>query len=107
MSIRVFRGKSDEVIDQIISALRKYEKTHPDADIAVYRQNSVSVRVRIVDSEFATLDKVERNKLVWKYLETLPEDVQSDVSVLLLLTPEETKRSFANLEFEDPVPSNL
>ena len=38
-------------------------------------------------------------------LEKLPEEVQSDISMVVLLTPAETKRSLANLEFEDPSPS--
>jgi hypothetical protein len=45
--------------------------------------------------------------MAWKYLGQLPEDVQSDISTLLLLAPEETKTSFANIEFDDPVPSEI
>jgi hypothetical protein len=37
----------------------------------------------------------------------LPDEIQSDLSSLILLAPEETKKSFANLEFEDPIPSQL
>ena len=33
--------------------------------------------------------------------------LQSDISTLLLLTPDETNASFANFEFDDPVPSKL
>ena len=36
----------------------------------------------------------------------LPDEVQSDLSTVILLTPEETGMSFANFEFEDPVPSS-
>jgi hypothetical protein len=48
---------------------------------------------------------VERNDRVWKYLDGLSDDEQGDISMLVLLTPGETSRSPANLEFEDPVPS--
>ncbi len=107
MSISIPRGKSDEVIDRIVEALRAYEADHPCAQIDLYRQNSVSVRVRIIDPAFAGQNKIERSKEAWKYLNSLPDEVQSDLSTVILLTPEETKRSFANFEFEDPIPSSL
>jgi len=107
MSMNIPRGQSDEIIDGIIESLRAYEADHPDAQIDLYRQNPVSVRVRIIDPDFASLDRVERNKDVWKYLDSLEEESQSDISSLILLTPGETKISFANFEFEDPVPSGL
>ena len=107
MSISVPRGKSDEVIDRIIEALRAYEADHPNAQIDLYRQNSVSVRVRIIDPDLAGRNKIDRSKEAWKYLNALPDEIQSDLSTLILLTPEETKMSFANVEFEDPIPSSL
>jgi hypothetical protein len=107
MSIQILRGTSDDVIDCMIEALQAYKADHPDAQIALYRQNSVSVRVRIIDPDFAGRSKVDRSKEAWKYLDSLPDEVQSDLSTLILLTPEETTKSFANLEFEDPIPSSL
>ena len=53
MSINFPRGKSDEVIDRIVEALQEYQADHPGRRIDLYRQNAVSVRVRIVDPEFA------------------------------------------------------
>ena len=73
----------------------------------VLKLDSVSVRVRIIDPVFAGKTKVERSNKVWQYLNSLPDEVQSDLSTLILLTPEETKVSFANLEFDDPIPSSL
>ncbi len=107
MAINIPRGKSDAIIDRIIEALRAYEADHPDAQIDIYRQNSVSVRVRIIDPFFVGKTKVERSKQVWQYLNTLPDDVQSDLSTLILLAPDETRMSFANFEFEDLIPSCL
>ena len=86
-------------------ALRTYEQDHPQSQIELYRQNPVSVRVRIVDVDFAGLEKAERHQTVWAYFDCLSEEEQSDISMLVLLTPKETARSMANLEFEDPVPS--
>lgn len=107
MAIRIARGSSDKVIDQIIAALRAYQTDHPKARIDVYRQNSVSVRVRIVDASFAKLGRSERHELVWRYLEPLSDELHSEVSMLVLLAPGEVKKSFSNVEFDDPVPSTL
>jgi hypothetical protein len=107
MSIRVPRGNSDAVISRIIEALRTYEADHPNAQIDLYRQNPVSVRVRIIDADLAGRSKIERSKEAWKYLISLPDEIQSDLSSLILRTPEETGMSSANLEFEDPIPSHL
>jgi stress-induced morphogen len=107
MSINIPRGKTDAVIDRIIEALRAYEVDHPNARIDLYRQNPVSVRVRIVDPDFAGRSKIDRSKEVWKYLNSLSDEIQSDLSALILLTTEETSKSIANLEFEDPIPSSL
>jgi hypothetical protein len=107
MAINIPRGKSDEVLDKIIAALNQYEADHPQAQIDLYRQNSVSVRVRIIDPGFVGHSKPQRSQHAWKYLGPLPEDVQGDISTLLLLTPDERKMSFANFEFDDPIPSKL
>lgn len=107
MAINVSRGKSDDVLDAIIAALQPYQTDHPQARIDLYRQNAVSVRLRIIDPEFAGQGRPQRSQSVWQHLGQLPDEVQSDISTVLLLTPDEAGRSFANMEFEDPVPSKL
>ncbi len=97
----------DNRLQAIADALLPYEEQHPHAQIEVYRQNSASVRVRIVNADFAGISKSDRHDLVWGFLESLSEDYQAEISVLLLLTPEEAKLSFANDEFENPIPSQL
>jgi hypothetical protein len=107
MAINIPRGKKDKVIDKITAALKSYEKANPRAQIDLYRQNPVSVRIRIIDPSFHGVDKSSRHERAWHFLEQLPEDVQGDISMLVLLSPEETKTSLSNIEFDDPVPSNL
>ncbi len=107
MAINIPRGNSDEVIDKIVAALHAYETDHPQAQIDLYRQNSVSVRIRIIDPDFAGQGKPQRSTQAWQYLVDLPDEVQSDISTVLLLTPDEAKMSFANYEFDDPTPSKL
>jgi hypothetical protein len=107
MPISIVRGNSDETIEQIIDALKGYETANGQAQIDVYRQSPVSVRIRVVDPSLRGLDKPGRHSKVWHYLQRLPEVVQGDISMLLLLAPEERNMSFANFEFDDPVASSL
>jgi stress-induced morphogen len=105
--VKILRGVSDEILEQVIAVLRKYESDHPNAVIDLYRQNSVSIRVRIMDPAFRGMSKRQRNDLVWNYLDALPEETQGDISMLVLLTPPEVEKSMANLEFDDLVPSRF
>jgi hypothetical protein len=107
MEIKIARGATDDILEEIKKVLSSYQKDHSAAMIDLYRQNSASVRVRIVDPDLGGLSKRERNDLVWKYLDPLSDRSQADISMLVLLTPGETGKSMANLEFEDPVPSML
>ncbi len=107
MAIRLARGPSDDVTEHVMAALHRYQDDHPRAEIDVYRLNRVSVRVRVVDPDWAGQPRPQRHQTVWRYLDALSDDDQSDVSTLLLLTPHEARRSFANFEFDDPVASEL
>ena len=62
-------------------------------------------RIRLIDPTFADIEKSDRHARVWEQLETLPEEIQGDIIMGVLLAPEEAKRSLANLEFEDSTPS--
>lgn len=107
MSIKIARGRTDTIIDEIKNALASFETDHPKAEIDLYRQNTASVRIRIIDPDFAGMSRSERNDYVWNYFDDLTEDAQGDISMLVLLTPPEVKKDFANVEFEDPVSSRL
>jgi hypothetical protein len=101
----VIRGPSDKGLTSIRNALLPYASEYKKAEIVLYRQNSISIRIRVIDPSFQLTEKSERHSKIWKYLEKLPKSIQSDISMIVLLTPEETKRSLANLEFDDPSPS--
>jgi hypothetical protein len=100
-------SKQDTEVGQVLDALQPYREAHPVAAIDAYRQNLMSIRVRIIDSGFHGLDLVEREGRVWRILEPLPPAVRSHITLLLLLTPEEAKVSFMNFDFENPLPSRL
>jgi len=97
--------QSDAAVDQIAAVLAEFEKTHEDAECIVYRYNPASIRIRIVDTVFSGLSKSERHDYAMRYLRSLPDDVLSEISILLCLEPGE--RSFLDLEFHDPTHSQL
>jgi stress-induced morphogen len=105
MSFAGQSGKNGKDVALVIKTLRKkYAAEHPRARIKAYRYNPASIRVRIIDPDFAGKDRSQRHKEVWPILEELPEEVQADLMLLLLLTPEETGESSGNTEFEHPSP---
>ncbi len=107
MSRKIKFEKSDAAVKKILEVLANYAKGHAKAKIDVFRSNNVSIRIRIIDPDFTGLDLVERDTLIWKFLDELPDEVISEITLLLLFTPKEAKKSFANMDFENPVPLEL
>jgi len=107
MATKITAKKPDVMLDLIALALRAYQADHPHAEVKAYRQNSVSVRLRIIDPDFLGSNRPQRSQIVWKYLDRLPDEAVADISTLLLLTPDEIENSFANMEFDKPVKSKL
>jgi stress-induced morphogen len=79
----------------------------PEYPPQAYRYNSASIRLRVVSPRFSGLNRVEREKIVFPILRTLPEDTWLDITVALLLAPEDVAKSPMNREFESPTPSRL
>jgi hypothetical protein len=99
------KDEYSSLIEQILSA--RYKPAHPKAKIKAYRYNSASVRIRVIDPDFAGKIIPEREAEVWAILDTLPEEVRTDITVLLLVTPEESRQSLMSMEFDNPTPSRL
>jgi stress-induced morphogen len=104
MSVTIVRGKSDQMLESLQQALEAFQQEHPQAQIDLYRRNEVSIRVRIIDPEFDGLSLAARSDVVWRYLDALSDDVVGDISSMVLLTPDESAKSFANFNFENPLP---
>jgi hypothetical protein len=100
-------SRPDSGVQQVLAVLAQYDDQHPNAKIEAYRQNSASIRLRIIDPEFEPFDRARREDLIWEILGQLPDEVRSQITLLLLLTPQEASFSFANFEFENPLPSML
>ena len=107
MAIKLRTKRPDKALRDIVEALKQYQSAHPRAKIEVYRHNSVSVRIRVVNPEFSGQSWGKREDDLWAILDQLPEDIVAEISVLLLLTPEEAEASFANFEFDHPISSQL
>ena len=97
----------DESLRQILEILQEYRREHPAARVDAYRQHSTSLRIRIVDPDFGDQDAIERENDVWRLLDKLPPSTRGEITVLLLLTPQEAEQSFASFEFDNPVASTL
>jgi hypothetical protein len=107
MAVKLRVKRPDPILRQIVKVLGEYEAAHPQAEVEAYRHNAVSVRIRVLNPEFAGRTRAEREEEIWAKLNKLPEETLAEISLLLLLTPEEAQRSFANSEFDDPIPSKL
>ena len=106
--VTIVRGAQDRYVSALKNALEEYEKQMPGATADVYRQNSASVRIRVVDQHFGGMSKADRHEELWKFLEArVDRDVLEEVSVLLPLAPSELERSLANIDFEHPQRSEL
>ncbi len=95
---------ADRDVVSVEGVLKGYGALHPRAKIDVYRYNSCSIRIRVIDPDFKGLDRVQRDNLIWTHLEELPEDARSQVTMIVLLVPGEEKKSLGNLEFSNPSP---
>lgn len=72
-----------------------------------YRYSPVSIRARVVDGRFKAMNRSEREKLVRPLIRSLPDRIQEDLTILLLLAPDELEGSLMNREYEHPSPARL
>ncbi len=79
-----------------------------------YRYNSASIRVRVIDSRFEGMSRENRDAMVERYLDSLPDTTQRDIVTLFTFAPAELDRGsmhfrqwLLNTEFVDPTPSQL
>ncbi len=94
------KGAADAVTEAIAGALQTYTKAHSAAKGVVYRYSPVSVRARIIDTDFHGKSRSERHKIVWPLVYALDEDTLGELTMLLLITPDELETSLANQDFE-------
>lgn len=92
--------------DKVEKFLLEYFPDHPpEFPPTAYRYNPASIRVRIVSNRFKGISRGDREDIVWPILRKLPNKIRQDITILVLLPPEELKESHLNFEFEHPSPS--
>ena len=88
----------------ILDVLSPYQAAHPSAQIDVRRRHGVFTGIRVIDPDFSGITWVDREEKIWPLLQQLPGEIFGDISMALLLTPEEAPTFGANIEFEHPLP---
>src|SRR5436309_3479803 len=97
------RGRGDPYVNAVKAALKEYVAEHPGAVAEVYRYNSASIRVRVTDERFAGTRFARRHDDLWDYIsDRVPEDVMSEISFLIPVTPAEKDRDMSSFEFDHP-----
>jgi stress-induced morphogen len=100
-----WEGKKTEETRKIEDLFRT---EFPQTD--AYRFNSASIRVRVVDDRFEGKSIAEREAMVLPLFKKLPKKTRDDILFLLTLAPSEQRtfrQTLMNLEFEQPLPSEL
>lgn len=97
-------GQVDPQLQAVFAVLAPYQAAHPAAQIAIRRRRGVFLAIRVVDPDFYGTFWADREDEIWPLLQQLPDEVFANISILLLLTPDEMATSGANLEFENPTP---
>ncbi len=97
-----FRGPVDPIMEALADAIRPYLDAHAAAEAQLFRYSPTSVRMRIIDPDFRRKSRSERHETLWALLYPLDEDILGELTMLLLLTPEERATSTLNLDFEGP-----
>jgi HEPN domain-containing protein len=99
---------TDQVTRRVEKKIRdQYLPAHPRAAVQAYRYNGWSIRVRVIDPDFEGRSLVARDNEFVPILKALDESVQDRVTMLLLLTPEESQRSDLSQEFDEFGPSTV
>src|SRR5262249_30097886 len=108
LTVAGWRDKRTEETKGIVRLLEQHFRAHPKRyPAAADRYNPASNLVRDLDEALRGQTGPEREKMVLPFLQQLPDDTYLDITLLLLLTPEEVKDSLMNLEFELETPSKL
>ncbi|MEX0744758.1 MAG: hypothetical protein WD118_04080, partial [Phycisphaeraceae bacterium] len=98
--------RKDEATQRIEAVLKRH---FPGGEPEAYRYGDYShvIRLRVIDRSFDGKPWIERHECVERYLADLPDDLRADITMLVLVTPDELKDSMVNREFENPSRSLL
>ncbi len=98
---------TDETLDRIAARFEPYAQQHPDAKIDIRRCNPATIWIRLIDPDFARIDRSARHDILWDLIEPLEEDDRGQISLLLALSPKESKASAGSRYFDHQPVENL
>jgi stress-induced morphogen len=105
-STRDWTALQNEETNRVVAALSTVFSS-TDA----YQFNPASIRVRVIDPQFEGKSAEERDALIERVLQTLPEDTQSKIINVYTFAPRElqpvSREYLLNEEFEHPGESML
>lgn len=89
--------------------VEEFFRSHGFSNAECYQRTGYNflLRLRIIDPSFRGMSRLQREAVIEPLIEELPDDLQSDITLVVLLSPGEEADSLANLEFEKPSPSLL
>lgn len=107
MTTKLYRGREDDQLNQVRDALQSYQDSRRNAEIPFYEQNPHSIRICIIDASFRTRPVQDREEEIWWELSDVDDATYGNVTLLVMLGPEEAKDSLLYLGFMHPLPPQL
>ena len=104
------RGPSADVDDGVrhcVAVLERYVTDRPGACAEVYRHGRYSIRIRVVWDGFRRTPAGSRIIPFLDTVKALPDEVISDIALVVLVTPQELGRGHLNEEFDNPYTPEL
>jgi len=84
------RKKTDEQTHRIYEALKKaFPSLSAKESEVVYKKDRFSIRVCVIDDRFSNMSIAERIGMVNRAIKHLDSEDQADISMVLVLAPEE------------------
>jgi ribosome maturation factor RimP len=99
--------KKDQATKRVQALAEGWLKNHgfERARVEVYRRMpGRSIRVRVVDRQFSGKLLEDRARMTEGFLVGLPEEIDQEITLVLLLSPDELKKNLMNVEFDHPSP---
>jgi hypothetical protein len=102
----ITRGSHDVSAQKVKDILDDYEREHSGAAAEVFRLDTYSIWIRIIDERFKGWSRGKRHHTAWPFIaDRLTDDEIQEVAFLLLLSPDERPESIMSAEFDNPMPS--
>jgi hypothetical protein len=103
------RLTSEKVTNKRTRRVEEFFRRMGYLDSTCYQRSGYEylMRLRIIDPRFAGRNRTSRTEEIESLIAELPQELQDDLTMLVLLAPGEERESPANREFERPSPSLL